>query len=148
MAITKLNWNGLPGTNYGTLIDVSISNSADVTEANRQTGLEGPPPATMKALIDTGASVTLISKVYANHCKLFQTGDGGEITVIGSTLLCGEHAGAITFPGTGLKPFSSIRIVSADLFKEPHFACLLGRDVLRHWKICFDGPGKMVTIED
>ena len=58
----------------------------------------------MKALLDTGASVTVISKIFANYCKLFQTNEGSEITAIGATHRCGEHAGAISFPGTNQEP--------------------------------------------
>jgi hypothetical protein len=102
----------------------------------------------MRALLDTGASVTVISKTFANHCKLFQTNEGSEITAIGATHRCGEHAGAISFPGTKLKPFDSIRIVSADFPKERYYAILIGRDILRNWILTFDGRSKRVTITD
>lgn len=47
-------------------------NSRDVIEAGRAVGLEYPDPLPMRALLDTGASVTVISRVFANHCKLFR----------------------------------------------------------------------------
>jgi hypothetical protein len=102
----------------------------------------------MKALLDTGASVTVISKTFANYCKLFQTSAGSEITAIGATHRCGERAGAISFPGTALRPFGSIRIVSADFPKERYYAILIGRDILRNWTLTFDGRQKRVTIAD
>jgi len=89
----------------------------------------------MKALLDTGASVTVISKVFADSSKLFQTSAGSEITAIGATHQCGEHAGAISFPGTGLRPLDPIRIVSAGFAKERSYAILIGRDILRNWII-------------
>ncbi|HEX7285270.1 MAG TPA: retroviral-like aspartic protease family protein [Candidatus Angelobacter sp.] len=121
-------------------------NSKDVIEAGRAIGLEYPEPRRMRALLDTGASVTLISKVFANHCKLFQTNQDVEITAIGTTHRCGEHAGAITFPDTGLRSLDPIRIVSAVFAKERNYACLIGRDILRNWLITFDGRAKRVTI--
>lgn len=123
-------------------------NSQDVMEAGRTLGLEYPGPIKMKALLDTGASVTVISKVFANHCKLFQTSEGTEITAIGATHHCGEHAGSISFPGTNLRQIESIRIVSAVFARERHYACLIGRDILRNWVITFDGRAKKVTIVD
>jgi predicted aspartyl protease len=102
----------------------------------------------MRALLDTGASVTVISKTFANHCRLFQTNEGSEITAIGATHHCGEHAGSISFPGTNLRPFDPARIVSVDFPKERHYAILIGRDILRNWEIKFDGRSKRVTITD
>jgi hypothetical protein len=63
----------------------------------------------MKALLDTGAGVTVISKTFAKYCKLMQTGET-EIRVLGSLHKCGEYAGAISFPGTNLRPFDPIRL--------------------------------------
>jgi hypothetical protein len=123
-------------------------NSRDVIEEKSSVGLEVPEPRTIKALLDTGASVTVISKVFANYCKLFQTSGGVEITAIGATHICGEHAASISFPGTNLHACDPIRIVSADFAKERSYACLLGRDILRNWNITFDGRSRRVTIID
>jgi predicted aspartyl protease len=122
-------------------------NSPDVLEAWSAIGLECPQPVKMKALIDTGASVTVISKAYAKHCKLLQTGES-EVRALGAQHKCGEHAGTITFVGTDLCPAEAIRIRSCDIIREPYFACLIGRDILRNWKITFDGRNKRVTIVD
>ena len=131
----------------GPCIDVVVMNSQDVLEAWRAVGLEFPQPVKMKALLDTGAAVTVISKTFARHSKLLQTGET-EIRVLGSLHKCGEHAGAISFPGTNLRPYDPIRIVSADFVQERHYAILIGRDILRNWVITFDGRSKRVTITD
>ena len=148
MAQVELKWDPFDYTDPGPLIGVTVMNSRDVIEAGALIGLEYPPALTMKALIDTGASVTVISKVYANYCKLFQTSEGSEISAIGAVHRCGEHAGSISFPSTGLRSFDPIRIVSAVFAKERHYACLIGRDILRNWAITFDGKSKKVTIAD
>src|ERR1700687_3815919 len=129
-------------------ISVIIMNSRDVIAAGRTVGLEYPEPRRMRALLDTGASVTVISRVFADYCKLFQTSEGSEITAIGATHRCAEHAGAISFPGTSLRPLDPIRIVSVAFPGERHYACLIGRDILRNWVIAFDGRSKRVTITD
>jgi gag-polyprotein putative aspartyl protease len=148
MGRVELSWNPFDLTDPGPCIDVTVMNSRDVIEERSAVGLEIPAPRTMKALLDTGASVTVISKVFANYCKLFQTSAGVEITAIGATHSCGEHAGSISFPGTNLRTFDPIRIVSADFAKERSYACLLGRDILRNWTITFDGRSRRVTITD
>ena len=102
----------------------------------------------MKALLDTGASVTVVSKVWANNCKLFQTSEGSQIVSLGDIQHCGEHAGALSFPGTDLRPFDPIRIVSAVFKKERFHAVIIGRDILRNWVVTFDGRSKTVTITD
>jgi len=148
MARVELNWNPYDQSDPGPIIDVILMNSRDVIEAGQSSGIEYPEPRKLRALLDTGASVTVISKKFANHCKLFQTSEGSEITGLGATQHCGEHAGSISFPGTNLRPFDSIRIVSADFVRERNYACLIGRDILKYWLISFDGRSKRVSIED
>jgi hypothetical protein len=148
MARVELNWDPFDQADPGPCIDVIITNSRAVIDAGRAIGLEYPAPRPMRALLDTGASVTVISKVFANSCKLFQTSEGSEITAIGATHRCGEHAGAISFPGTTLRPLDVVRIVSAEFAKQRSYAILIGRDILRNWVITFDGRSRRVAIED
>jgi hypothetical protein len=148
MARVQISWDPYAQIDPGPCIDVVVKNSEDVLKAWRETGLECPEPRKMRALLDTGASVTVISRTYANYCKLFQTSEGSEISAVGAIHHCGEHAGAISFPGTNLRPFNSIRIVSLDFPKEKHYAILIGRDILRNWIVTFDGRAKRVTIDD
>jgi predicted aspartyl protease len=129
-------------------MDVIVRNSQSVIEAGQAIGLEYPPPLKMKALLDTGASVTVISKKFAEHCRLFQTNAGSEISAIGAIHHCGEHAGSVSFPDTNLRAFDPIRIVSAVFARERHYAILIGRDILRNWKITFDGRVGRVMIDD
>jgi len=131
----------------GPCIDVIVMNSRDVIDAGRSVGLEYPEPVKMKALLDTGAAVTVISKTFAKYCKLLQTGET-EIRALGSLHKCGEHAGAISFPGTNLRPYDPIRIISADFVQERHYAILIGRDILRNWTITFDGRQRCIIIAD
>ena len=148
MARVDLPWNPFDPTDPGPCIDVLITNSSAVMEAGRVLGFEYPAPRPMKALLDTGASVTVISKVFANSCKLFQTSEGSEISAIGAVHRCGEHAGAISFPGTDLRPFDSVRIVSAVFTKQRYYAILIGRDILRNWALTFNGRSRQVTIQE
>jgi hypothetical protein len=146
MTRVEISWNPSDPADPGPCINVTVTNSHDVVVAGRALGWEYPAPRPMRALLDTGASVTVISKVFADNCKLFQTNEGSEITAIGQTHRCGEHAGAISFPGTDLRPLDPIRIVSAVFAKQRYYAILIGRDILRNWVITFDGRSKRVTI--
>jgi gag-polyprotein putative aspartyl protease len=148
MARYEFRWDPSDPGDPGPCIDVIVMNSQDVIDKGRENGLEYPVPLKVRALLDTGASVTVISKTFAKYCKLFQTQEGGEITALGARLPCGEHAGAISFPKTDLQGFALMRIVSADFKREPNYSCLIGRDILRNWEIKFDGRKKLVTIVD
>jgi Retroviral aspartyl protease len=148
MPSVQLRWDPFDQLDPGPCINVIVSNSQDVIQAGRSIGLEYPEPRPMRALLDTGASVTVISKKFADHSRLFQTNEGSEITAIGATHRCGEHAGAISFPGTSLRSLDPIRILSADFPRERHYAILIGRDILRNWLIVFDGRSKWVTITE
>jgi len=148
MARVELYWDPFDQDDPGPCINVSIMNSRHVIEAGRALGFDYPEPRSMRALLDTGASITVISKVWANTCKLFQTSEGSEIASLGDVQHCGEHAGAIGFPGTDLRPFDPARIVSAVFKKERFHAIIIGRDILRNWVISFDGRSKRVTITD
>jgi len=148
MLSVQLHWDPFDQLDPGPCINVVVTNSQDVIRAGRSIGLEYPEPRPMRALLDTGASVTVISKKFADHSRLFQTNEGSEITAIGATHRCGEHAGAISFPGTSLRALDPIRILSADFPGERHYAILIGRDILRNWLIVFDGRSKCVTITE
>src|SRR5579863_200830 len=140
-------WDASDPNDPGPLIEAVVMNSPDILAAWREAGLDCPHPVKIKALVDTGAAFTIVSKTMAKHCKLFQTGQS-EVRALGAYHKCGDYAGSISFPNTSLRPFESIRIRSGDFIREPHFACLLGRDVLRRWSITLDGPSKLVTITD
>jgi hypothetical protein len=148
MGCASLNWDPFDKNDPGPCIDVVVMNSPGVIEEGRKIGLEYPAPVRMKALVDTGSSITAISKTFANYCKLFQTNEGSEITGIGAVHRCGEHAGSIAFPGTDLRSFDSVRIRSVEFKREPHYAVLIGRDILRNWILTFDGRARRVRIED
>jgi predicted aspartyl protease len=148
MGRAELKWNPFDQNDPGPCIKVVVRNSSDVIEAGRAIGLEYPEPHPVTALIDTGASVTIISKTFAKYCKLFQTSEGSELRTLAGQFRCGEHAGTISFPGTTLRSVDSLRIVSADFVRERNIACLIGMDILRNWLITFDGRSKKVIIED
>lgn len=148
MGHTELRWDPSDPKDPGPLIDIVIMNPPEVIEAGRLLGLEYPEARRLKALIDTGASITIISKTFATYCKLFTTSEGSEVRTLGGSYRCGEHAASISFPNTDLHSISSICVYSGDFIKEPRYACLVGRDILRNWEITFDGRAKRITIAD
>jgi len=72
MARVQLFWDPSNPVDPGPCIDVTIMNSRDLIEEQGALGLEYPKPRPIKALLDTGASVTVISQTFAAYCRLFQ----------------------------------------------------------------------------
>jgi len=148
MGFAKIPWDPNNPENPFACIDILVRNSKQLIDQPGNLGFEFRDPLPIRAIIDTGAGPVLISKAYARHCKLFQTRPDSDIGVIGGSIKCGEHAGHISFPNTTLRSYDPIRIMSGDFHKEPRFACLIGTEILRHWRITFDARAKLVTIDD
>jgi len=148
MVPTKIYWDPFNQIDPGPCIKVIIANTDETIEAGRAIGLEYPPPLEITALIDTGSPFTIVNRVHAVNRMLAQTGAGTEIRTLGGKAKCGECSGTVSFPGTGLKRIETLRILSRDFEGERHYSCLIGRDVLRHWNITFDGRSKLITITD
>jgi predicted aspartyl protease len=111
----------------------------------RSVGLEFPEPFQVTALIDTGASITVINPEVAQTCKLRQTGFAQLLTA-GSSGRYPEHAAAISFPNSGLKSFGAIKVVACPIVRQP-YSCLIGRDILSKWILIYDGITGRVEIE-
>ena len=144
----EIRWDPSDPNDPGPCIRIQVMNARDIIQGWRDLGLDFPAPLTITALIDTGSPFTVVSKTFANYCKLFQTSPPAKVKTLGGTVMCGEHAGSMSFPGTDLRSIDAIRIISGDFLREPNFSCLVGRDILQNWRITFDGRGKVVTIED
>ena len=147
MGQAKVRWDPLNRVYPFACIDVIVVNSDVYIDQQGELGFEFRKPVKMKAMLDTGASFTVISRTWARNCSLFQTGPDTKRKVLGGAVSCGEHAGSISFPGTTLKLYDPVKLVSAD-FVEPNFSGLIGIDLIRRWRITFDGESKLVTIED
>ena len=101
----------------------------------------------VRALIDTGASLTIINPQIAVTCKLKQTGHQKINAVGGEAGEYPEYAAAISFPETGLPSLGTTRVVACPIIRQPFFSCLIGRDILRKWLFSYDGRTGEVEIQ-
>jgi predicted aspartyl protease len=99
------------------------------------------------ALIDTGATRTLINPQVAEICRLRQTGNIYLTAVASGPSPYPEYAASIAFPGIGLKAFETIPVVACELPRQS-ISCLIGRDLMRRWKFTYDGGTGEFTITD
>jgi hypothetical protein len=131
----------------GPIIQVLISHTPEELAEAKALGFEFPPSAPFNALIDTGAAVTVINPQLAETYKLRYTGPE-RITAVGSA---GKnhpgYAAAISFPDRDLRAFDIVRIIACPL-ASPAMSCLIGRDILRHWELMYNGESGEVTIRD
>ena len=129
----------------GPHIAIVVSATRLEVEEGRAVGLEFPE-LSVRALIDTGASLTIINPQIAATCKLKQTGHQRINAVGGEAGEYAEHAAAITFPGTELPSLDTARVVACPIIRQPFFSCLIGRDILRKWLFLYDGRSGEVEI--
>jgi predicted aspartyl protease len=146
MSVVDLSWPPGHLQSDGPWILISIGNPQFELDEARALGLEFPEPRPFKALIDTGASVTIINPEVAQTWKLRQTGFA-QIAAAGSSGRYPEHAAAIRFPGTDLKGFDPIRVIACPIVRQP-VSCLIGRDILRSWLLTYNGQTGQVTVQD
>jgi len=125
----------------GAFIEVSITHPRVVQEKLKELGKNVPATVNVRALIDTGASSSVITPKVAEKLKLIQTGYQ-KVTSVQDEQDRPVYYGMILFPwGSG----KEIPIVSCPL---RNFDCLLGRDILMHWLFTYNGPDGSIIIGD
>jgi len=130
----------------GPCIRIEISAPSFDLEEGLSVGLAFPPPFGISAVIDTGASLTVVNPEVAATCKLRATG----FVTVASVEKFGkypQHAARIRFPGSNLREFDGIPVVACKIAKQP-YACLIGRDILRNWRLTYDGARGTVLIQE
>lgn len=129
----------------GPHIEILISATNWEAKEARAVGLEFPE-LPVRALIDTGASLTVINPQIATTCKLKQTGQVMIIAVGGQVVEYPEYAASISFPRSNLSRLDVVRVVACPIIGQPFFSCLIGRDILRNWVLTYDGLNGEVEI--
>jgi len=146
MLTYEFPWNPFDPANPGPCIKFSVTRFAEDIRDGRKIGLEFPEPPVPTALIDTGSPFTIISKVLAKTCNLSLTNPVFPIRTMNGDCNCEEFCGSISFPGSPLPRIAMARILARDFYKETAYSCIIGRNILKRWRICFDGQNRMVTI--
>lgn len=130
----------------GPKITVTIGHPQKAIALAKQAHVDLKQAYTVTALIDTGASRTVISPQLAATCGLQKTGEA-RISSAGHITNRPEFVGAIHFPEQELRAFDSVSLVACPL-PEQDVACLLGRDVLERWNLTYDGRSGLVEVEE
>ena len=124
----------------GPFIQVTISQPKEIAEKlikEKKT----VPIISVKALIDTGAFGTVISPSVAEKLNLIQTGFQ-KVSSVQDEQVRPAYFACIRFPwGSG----KEVPVVSCPL---KQYECLIGRDILQHWYMTYNGTEGNIVICD
>ena len=125
----------------GPVIPVYISHPEKVIEKFKEEG-KPVPVIQIQALIDTGASGSVITPRVVQELGLIQTGFQ-KITSVNNEEEQPQYFAKIQLPwGT----HKDISVVACPL--KGGIECLIGRDILMHWNFIYNGKDGFITICD
>ena len=101
------------------------------------------PSVKVWALIDSGASTTAISQKVVRDLKLVPRGTAKVYTSNRHSEMRNEYDISLEF-GKDIY-LQILRSLEANL-KDQTIHCLIGRDILQHGKLIYDGPKNKVTL--
>ena len=101
------------------------------------------PSLKVLALIDTGASTTAISQKVVKELNLFPRGTAKVYTSSRHSEMRNEYDVSLEF-GKNIY-LQILRALEANL-KDQTIHCLIGRDILQHGKLVYDGPQNKVKL--
>lgn len=101
------------------------------------------PSVKVLALIDTGANTTAISQKVVKDLGLCPRGTAKVYTSSRRSEMRNEYDISLEF-GKDIY-LQILRALEAD-FKNYKIDCLIGRDILEHGRLVYDGPGNKVQL--
>lgn len=138
----------------GAVVDVSVGLTAANMQTLRAAGQPIPQPISLRAMIDTGAEVTCVD-----------TGALASLLAVGlspSRIILANLPASVGLNATReyfvtLSVINPVNTPRSDLVLRNHpiieqplrqlgYEALLGRDVLEHCMLVYDGPGRSVTL--
>ncbi len=127
----------------GPCLRVTVAITSAAEEAFSKEARPIPPPIAVVALIDTGATGTVIQQGLAQQLGLQPVGAAWIQTPASSDVLCDKYAVRLSFMD-GLMTLDTT-VIEAPLRGVP-IQCLIGRDVLSRSILIYNGNIKQFTI--
>jgi hypothetical protein len=126
----------------GPIVELRIAVGTAVETALRRAGTALPAPVPAVAMIDTGATGTVIRQGLASQLGLNPVGVTHINTPSSTNVPCYEYVVRLLFPNNVL--------VEATVLEAPlqgqHIQCLIGRDVLAHGVLVYIGYGNLFSL--
>ena len=102
-------------------------------------------PELLPALIDTGAGISSVDERLASALNLTIV-DSVQQSGIGGIVLCDVRLAQIEVPSLQIVFYGNFATLPLMAEGLPYSA-ILGRDILRHFRMQYDGPANTLTIE-
>ena len=130
---------------FGPILDIQIFSTQEAADAMRQANMPIPGPLTVSALIDTGATFSVIKVGLAAQLNLHPVGIQYINTPTTQNAPCGRFLIEFIFPMTaGIQvPIRYKTVVTEAPMPGQNIQCLIGRDFLQHGILTYSGPDDM-----
>jgi hypothetical protein len=126
----------------GPIVEVQVTVNNVIETALRSAGAGVPTPILVPAMIDTGASCTVIRAGLAQHLGLQPTGITTIHTASDTNVRCRRYLVRLLFPNN----VSFEKTVVEAPLRGQHIDCLIGRDVLANGVLVYIGPDNLFSL--
>lgn len=127
----------------GPVIDVLIGLPGSLMDTLRAQNRPVPSPVQVKALIDTGASSSVVQPSVIQQLGLQAIGVVGVNTPSCANVQCGQYHAGIFIQTIGRVDLMSV--IEAPL-QGQNIQCLIGRDFLQYGMLIYNGPEKQFVL--
>ena len=129
----------------GPRLQVEIHLPLILEEDLEKRGIPSPGPITGLALIDTGASITAVDREEIINKFNIQPIGITEVVTPSGRAKQNIYPVSLSFPGTSLPRVPLVIAVGSEL-KQQNFVVLIGRDILSHCVLVYNGTGAIITL--
>jgi len=127
----------------GPIIEVLISPSRLLVQMLKDKNQPIPQNVKVLSMIDTGATSTVVRSDIIEKIGISPIGVVKINTPSSVGVECYQYQAAVVFP-------NNLAIETSDLIAAPlqgqHIQCLIGRDILRHGVLIYNGYAQIVTF--
>jgi hypothetical protein len=137
----------LPTEPGGPVIDVTVGVSHPRELQLRQAGRDVPSPIKVRALVDTGASCSLITQRLVHELSLPVRGTTPMHTPstdgAAQEALVYDVSFVIDLADQSPRRYASLFVIGRNSFIQPGVEALIGRDILQHSLFTYNGTAKI-----
>jgi len=127
----------------GPILEIQLAISKDLATVLTSKGTPIPNPIKAIAMIDTGATSSVINPDIVKALGISPTGTTKINTPSDCGVDCNQYNLSFVFPNGVI--LESSDVVEAPLTGQP-IQCLLGRDLLRHGVLIYNGYMQQITL--
>jgi predicted aspartyl protease len=126
----------------GPIVEIKIAVGSVIEEVLQKNNKNIPTPISTVAMVDTGATCTVIQENTAKSLNLNPVGVTLINTPSSTNVQCYEYLIRLLFPNNVIVETIAIAVP----LQDQHIQCLIGRDVLRHGVLIYTGYINTFTL--